>query len=167
MIVLQLVDIGNFMTKLLRSELFDSFGFVEGTLQNQITYTFDGRLIRDFYSADELEAEGLSGLTYLPFSMLRPALFDLIKGKRTPGYFKFTFFLSLDDFLASGQISVSRSKNTVNGFLLNLKFQNNNLTASTGVSYRTFAPDKSLEFEWDQYIRLFFKKYAVTFTEIL
>lgn len=167
MIALQLIDVGNFMTKLLRSELFDSFDFVEGTLQNQITYTFDGRIVSDFYSADELEAEGFSGHTCLPFSSLRPVLFDLIKGTRAPGYFKFTLFLSLSDFLRSDGISSAGQTDAVNGFHLTLKFQNGKLTASTGISYRTFSPDKSLEFEWDRYICSFFKQYAVAFTEIL
>ncbi|MCI8328002.1 MAG: hypothetical protein HFI37_09575 [Lachnospiraceae bacterium] len=165
MITLQIMDIGTFMTKLLCSELFDSFQFLEGTLQNRITYTFDGHLVKDFYSQDELETEGLAGLPYLPFSMLRPTLFDLIKGKRTPGYFKFTFFLSPNDFLQLFS-TVSDSFDKIHGFLLNLKFQNKELTATTGVSYQDFSLDKSPEFEWDNEIRQFFKNYAIAFTEI-
>ena len=34
----------------------------------------------------------------------------------------------------------------ISGFLLNLRFMHGELTASTGVSYRTFSTDKSLEF---------------------
>lgn len=165
MISIQIPDIGNFMTKFLCSELFDSFQFMEGTLQNKITYTFDGHIVPDFYSPDELEAEDLTGYTYLPFSMLRPTLFDLIKGKRTPGYFKFTLFAQPSDFpdLTS---AAPGSSDTIRGLLLTLKFQNGELTATTGVSYQIFSLDKSLEFEWDNYIRRFFKKYAIAFTEI-
>ena len=65
MIALQIIDVGNFMTKLLCSELFDSFQFMEGTLQNRITYNFDGHLVADFYSPDELEAEGPVSYTHL------------------------------------------------------------------------------------------------------
>lgn len=165
MIALQIIDVGNFMTKLLCSELFDSFQFMEGTLQNRITYNFDGHLITDFYSADELEAEGLNNLSYLPFSLFRPTLFDLIKGKRTPGYFKFTFLMQPSTLLS--QISEnSVSLDTIRGFLLNLKFQNGELTITTGVSYQTFSLDKSLEFEWDTYVQGFLKKYQIVFSEI-
>lgn len=164
MIALQLIDIGNFMTKLLRSELFDSFQFMEGTLQNRITYTFDGHIVPDYYSAEELELEGLEGMTYLPFSMLRPTLFDLIKGKRTPGYFKFTFLKRPCDVtdLLPGSV---QAEGNICGFLLNLKFQNGELLATTGVSYQTFSLDKSLEFEWDSHIRNFFHEYGIAFTE--
>lgn len=153
------------MTKFLCSELFDSFQFMEGTLQNRITYTFDGHILPDFYSADELEAEGLTGFTYLPFSMLRPTLFDLIKGKRTPGYFKFTLFAPPSDFPELAAVS-GDSLASIRGLLLNLKFQNGELTATTGVSYQIFSLDKSLEYEWDNHIRSFFREYAIAFEEI-
>ena len=98
MIAVQIADIGSFMTKFLRSEIFDPFEFMEGTLQTRITYDFDGHILSDSYSEDELREEGLFGHTYLPFSMQRPVLFDLIKGKKTPVFFKFTLFLSPLDF---------------------------------------------------------------------
>lgn len=88
MIAVQIADIGSFMTKFLRSEIFDSFQFMEGTLQTRITYNFDGHILTDSYSEDELRAEGLFGHTYLPFSMQRPVLFDLIKGEKNSCFFQ-------------------------------------------------------------------------------
>jgi len=41
MIAVQIADIGSFMTKFLRSEIFDPFEFMEGTLQTRITYVVD------------------------------------------------------------------------------------------------------------------------------
>ena len=69
MIAVQIADIGSFMTKFLRSEIFDPFEFMEGTLQTRITYDFDGHILSDSYSEDELREEGLFGHTYLPFSL--------------------------------------------------------------------------------------------------
>lgn len=166
MIAVQIADIGSFMTKLLRSEVFDSFEFMEGTLQTRITYNFDGRILTDSYSEDELIEEGLFGHTYLPFSMQRPVLFDLIKGKKTPCFFKFTLFLPPADFFAKTQLPPD-SLDSISGFLLNLRFMHGELTASTGVSYRTFSMDKSIEFEWDSYIRHFFKEHALYFLKDL
>ena len=59
------------------------------------------------------------------------------------------------------------SSDAVSGFLLNLRFTHGELTASTGVSYRTFSTDKSMEFEWDSYIRQFFKEHSLYFSEDL
>ena len=113
-----------------------------------------------------MREEGLFGHTYLPFSMQRPVLFDLIKGKKTPVFFKFTLFLSPLDFYERTQLPPDPS-DAISGFLLNLRFMHGELTASTGVSYRTFSTDKSLEFEWDSYIRQFFKEHSLYFSEDL
>ena len=166
MIAVQIADIGSFMTKFLRSEIFDPFEFMEGTLQTRITYDFDGHILSDSYSEDELREEGLFGHTYLPFSMQRPVLFDLIKGKKTPVFFKFTLFLPPSDFYERTQLPPD-SSDADSGFLLNLRFTHGELTASTGVSYRTFSTDKSMEFEWDSYIRQFFKEHSLYFSEDL
>ena len=166
MIAVQIADIGSFMTKFLRSEIFDPFEFMEGTLQTRITYDFDGHILSDSYSEDELREEGLFGHTYLPFSMQRPVLFDLIKGKKTPVFIKFTLFLSPMHIYERTQLQPHPS-HPISGFILNLRFMHGELTASTGVSYRTFSTDKSLEFEWDSYIRQFFKEHSLYFSEDL
>jgi len=166
MIAIQIIDIGNFMTKLLRSEIFDSFLFLEGRIQNNITYTFDGHLNSDFYSEEELTDEGLQNLTYLPFAKLRPILFDLIKGKRTPGYFKFVLQLSpskTEEILNS--LGNRFLASDIHGLIFYLTFQNKTLTCTTGVSYRNFSMDKSLENEWDSFICSFLKSHYIHFSE--
>ena len=99
MIAVQIADIGSFMTKFLRSEIFDPFEFMEGTLQTRITYDFDSHILNDSYSEDELREEGLFGHTYLPFSMQRPVLFDLSKGKKLLSFLNLLCFYPLRIFM--------------------------------------------------------------------
>ena len=117
------------------------------------------------YSEDELREEGLFGHTYLPFSMQRPVLFDLIKGKKTPVFFKFTLFLSPLNFYERTQLPPDPS-DAISGFLLNLRFMHGELTASTGVSYRTFSTDKSLEHEWDRLVEIFLKNHNIVIEKL-
>jgi hypothetical protein len=49
----------------------------------------------------------------------------------------------------------------VTGMFLNLKFQNGNLMLTTGVSYRIFSTDKSLEHEWDRLVEIFLKNHNI------
>lgn len=158
MVVLKILDVGDFMKKLLCSELFDSFLFMEGVLQNRMTYTFDGHLIPGYFSDEELEQEGLAGLSYLPFSMVRPKLFELIRGKRTPGYFKFSFFISPE------QAKFAQFPSEMaHGYLLHLRFQEQSLVATTGVSYQTFTVDKSPDHAWDEAVSQFFHAHGIPF----
>ena len=121
----------------------------------------------DFYSSEELEEQGLSGLAFLPYGRVRQHCFDLIKGKRTPSYFKFVFLLSPDNLsrtLASMQTPFTPQD--VTGMFLNLKFQNGNLMLTTGVSYRIFSTDKSLEHEWDRLVEIFLKNHNIVIEKL-
>ncbi len=167
MLAIQLIDVGNFMTKLLRSEIFDSFLFVEGEIRTNITYTFDGHINSSFYSNEELETEGLFDFTYLPFSKLRSTLFELIKGKRTPTFFKFVFALppaKAKELFSSCDSSLPPED--MHDLIFRLTFQNNMLTCTTGVSYHSFSLDKTLEYEWDTFLCDFLKHYEIPYREL-
>ena len=94
MIALKLAEVRVFMNKLLCTETFDNFLLQEATIQGSISYHIEGTLHRDFYSEDELEQEHLGGLSFIPYGKVRTQCFDLIKGKRTPSFFKFVLLLS-------------------------------------------------------------------------
>ncbi len=167
MIAMQLIDVGSFMTKLLRSEIFDSFLFMEGEIQTNISYSFDGHINKDFYSTEELEDAQFSDLEYLPFSNLRTTLFELIKGKRTPTYFKFIFCLppeATDSLLQP--LGASSHSGNIKSLIFRLTFQNRQLTCTTGVSYRNFCTDKTPEHEWDSFLCNFLKQYEIPYTVI-
>ena len=97
MLALNIPELKNFMNQLLCSDTFDHFLLKEATIQKDAVWNFDGTVTPDFYSSEELEEQGLSGLAFLPYGRVRQHCFDLIKGKRTPSYFKFVFLLSPDN----------------------------------------------------------------------
>ncbi len=167
MIALQLTDIKDFMNKLLRSDTFDHFLLQEAVIRSTAAYTIDGRISNAGYSSAELEELGLSGHPALPFSMLRGNCFDLIKGKKTPVFFQFVFLLSPDNLART--LAATHSSYTVNdisGICLNLKYQNNLLTLTTGISYRIFSTDKELESEWDKMLPKFLAKNGIAFEPV-
>ncbi|MGN0352559.1 MAG: DUF5721 family protein [Roseburia sp.] len=167
MIALNILDIKDFMNKLLRTEVFDHFLLQEASISGHISYLIDGHLNMNFYAKEELEELELNGLTFTPFSMVRNHCYDLIKGKRTPTSFKFVFLLSpknLERTLA--QTTSGLTPSDITAVYLNLKYQNQQLVATTGVSYSTFVLDKSFEFEWDTLIKKFLRNNAISFEEL-
>ena len=72
MIAIQLLQVKDFMNKLLRTDLFDHFLLSEATIRGKGSYEIDGHLVPDFYSPEELDELELTGLSCLPFGMLRP-----------------------------------------------------------------------------------------------
>lgn len=164
MISLRIADIKSFMNQLLISNTFDHFLLSEAVIKTNVSYTIDGHLNKDFYTTDELEMEQLDSLSVAPFSMLRPFCFDLIKGKKTPLSFHFTFQLSpanLENTVKS--VSSSLSSSDISAMFLHVRYQNNVLTCSTGISYHTFSLDRTLEQEYDRMMQRFFQKHAIAF----
>ena len=164
---LELTDIKSFMNQFLKSDVFDHFLLQEAVITSAVSFVTDGRINKGFYSEEELSALGLSGCTFLPFGMLRGNFFDLIKGKKTPSYFKFILLLSPENLRRTlDSISSSFSENDITGVFINIRYQNQMLTLTTGISYRIFSPDKSLDNEWDRLVRQFLKQHEIPFVEL-
>lgn len=167
MIALNLLEIKDFMNKLLCTETFDNFLLREAMICGSCTWEMDGSINPDFYSSDELAEHGLEGLSYMPFGQVRPQCFSLIKGKRTPSYFRFVFLLSPSNLTRTlEQTHSSFLPDDITGMFLNLKFQHGKLSLTTGISYRIFSVDKSLEQEWDSLVKRFLKNHEITFEEL-
>lgn len=167
MIALELTDIKDFMNKLLRSEIFDHFLLQEATITGGATYTLNGQITKGFYSEEEIEELHLTGCRFLPFSMLRGNCFDLIKGKKTPSAFRFVFLLSPENMLKTiTSVGSSYKPADVTGMYINLKFQNQLLSLTTGIAYNIFSTDKTLENEWDKLVVKFLKQHEIAFEEI-
>ena len=167
MIVLQLTDIKNFMNTLLRSETFDHFLLQEAVITSAASYTINGQITKEFYSQEEIEELHLEGCRFLPFSMLKTNCFDLIKGKKTPSAFRFVFLLSPTNMSKTIQsVGSSYTPSDVTGMYINLKYQNQLLTLTTGIAYNIFSTDKTLESEWDKLVIKFLKQHEIAFEEI-
>lgn len=167
MLALKLTDTKDFMNKLLKSPLFDHFLLQSAEIASGASYTIDGQINHEFYTESEREELGLSDCRFLPFSMLRGSCFDLIKGKKAPSSFKFVFLLSPENLRRTlERISGSFTENDVTGMFLNIRFQNELLRMTTGVSYRIFSADKSLEHEWDHMVKQFLSMHEITFEEL-
>ena len=167
MIALQIADTKDFTSKLFLQEVFDAFWVVEGTLRTHSTFVLDGHLNSDFYSSEELEELHLKDQPFVPWRILRPSCFDLIKGKRIPLSFKFCFRLSdanTEKLLM--QSGVPFSPADVAGLFLNIRFQESQILLTTGTSLRLFTVDKSLDQAWDVMIQKFLKQKEIGFTSL-
>lgn len=94
MIALQIVDLKDFMSKLLISSTFDSFWLCEASVTTFATFTIDGTLHTDFYDTQEAQLLQTQKQTYSLWRDIKPFCFSMMKGKKTPLHFKIVFRLS-------------------------------------------------------------------------
>lgn len=165
---LSILNVKEFMNILLRGDAFDSFLLSEGSITTYMAFHLDGRCRSDFFSPEDEPYAQVSQEKYIPFSLARPVCFDLIKGKRTPSSFHFVFQLSSENQAKTlASIGSNFLPEDISGMYLNLKYQNQRLTCTTGVSCRVFSLDKSLEQAWDELVKRFLKAHCVPFEELL
>ncbi len=165
MTALQIQDIKNFMGKLLLSATFDNFLLVEGTITTYNTFHINGRLHKDFFTEEELSQKGMTARDFSLWKEVKPFCLELIKGKKTPRSFQFTFQLSKENtekLLASSGI-VSFSPENISGLLLNIRYENNCLSCITATNLNLFTLDKTLEHAWDDMIKRFLKQQEISF----
>ncbi len=173
MVALKIEQVGDFMNKFLLRSTFDGFDFVRGDVTGFAVFTIDGRLQKDFYSSDEQEEIG--DRVYVPWTEMKPRVCALIRGKNTPLSMHFVMRLSdrhtqallqqenlqqLEDVVrpqpGAGpqallqQENLQQLQDKLEGLYLNIRFARGELECVTGVSFRTFVADRSLEFLWDR-----------------
>lgn len=163
MIALSIIDVKDFMNKLLIGEVFDRFFLVEASVTTFNTFTIDGRLQQDFFDTDTVAMHKSNSIEYSLWRDVKPYCFSVIRGRRTPLNFRIVLQLShkqtqqiLNPSFPDGSVPDCR-------FCLNLQYRNNSLLCTTGVSYTSFCLDKRPEHLWDEIIRKFLSGQHIAF----
>ena len=159
MIALALTDVKECMGKLLLSETFDPFYFIEGEIVTFSTFTIDGYLKKDFF-----DEENAPEREYALWKDMREFCFSIIKGKRTPLSFKFVLGLSdsnIEKLLLQQELDFKPQD--VRGLYINLKYDGQNLQCVTGTAMNLFTMDKSLEQAWDKMVQKFFTQKEIKY----
>jgi len=164
MIALKIEKIKLFMAKLLTNTLFDEFILKEMEIQTFTSFYISGQFNENFFSNEELEERG--GSKYVLWKEIRPVAFSIIKGNKTPLSMKIVFQLPED---MSGKLVESlggkiRLKD-VGGMFINIRFEKNELHVITGTAIKTFTLDKTLEQEWDAWVKKFISSQGISYIE--
>lgn len=167
MIALKIINVKQFMGRLLGADDFDGFLLEEASISTYNTFQIDGHQNRAFYTSEEWEDRELRPYAFTQWKVIRPVCFDLIKGRRTPAAFHFVLHL-IPEYTASilkrGDTGVTLDQ--VRGFVLNIRYDGQTLTLITGTSYHTFLMDKTPDVLWDQAVRQFLSKREISFEEL-
>ena len=94
MIALRILDLKDFMSRLLIGSTFDNFWLCEADITTFVTFTIDGSLRTDFYDTQETETLLAQKQNYALWRDIKPFCFSMMKGKKTPLHFKIVFRLS-------------------------------------------------------------------------
>lgn len=150
MTALQITSMKNFMSQLLASDTFDCFLLEEAVISTANTYTIDGRINRDFFSGEEQDA-GAPPYDFRPWGEIKGLCYDLIKGRRTPLFFRFVLHLKPEkaaSLLEKENCSVDPSQ--IKALVLTIRYDGSKALLTTGTSFHSFVLSKEPDAIWDK-----------------
>ena len=162
MIGLSIQDIKNFMAGMLTGNMFDKFYLCDGEIQTFTEFHLGGYLNRPYFDSEEWE--NLEGRKLCLWSEMKPFVFQLIRGHKLPVRFKFVFQLSRGNtvwLLEKHRLPVREED--IGGLFMNITYEHQKLVCTSGVSYKTFIMDKTLEQCWDETVCQYFKQNHIAY----
>ena len=163
MTALQITSMKQFMNRLLASESFDIFLLEEAVIGTASTFTIDGHVNKDFYR--ETSTEDPAELPeFRTWSEMRSLCFDLIKGRRTPLFFRFTLQLMPEKAATLlRQENCDVEPNQVKALALNIRYDGSKAVLTTATALHTFLPSKEPDTIWDRAMTKFLDREGISY----
>lgn len=165
MTALQITSMKNFMSQLLASDTFDCFLLEEAVISTANTYTIDGRINRAFFSGEEQDA-GTLPYDFRPWSEIKGLCYDLIKGRRTPLFFRFVLHLKPEKaaaLLEKENCSVDPSQ--IKALVLTIRYDGSKALLTTGTSFHSFVLSKEPDAIWDKALAKYLSRKGIGYDE--
>ena len=155
MIAFKIVDVKDFMNKLLIGEVFDNFLLVSFEITNYAKITIDGVKNEVWYE------EEVSG-RYVTWKEVRDKISSLLKGDRVPIGIKGVFRLSDENTdKTAAKLGIKDAAEKDYGLFFTLKFEKGEINIVTGVSVTDFLMSKQIGNLWDEDLLKFLKYYQI------
>ena len=145
----QIEEVKPFMAQLLLQETFDKFCVSVAEIRTIAPITIKGTMSHDWLSPED--AEKYKELEYIPWKLLRPVVFELIKGKQTPDFLKIQFVYYSENGDCGG---------------LRVQFEAGTLTCLSTYTPAEFSLDRNAETFWDENCQAFLKKHEIVSTQL-
>ncbi len=162
----QITELKSFMGKLLGTDCFDSFLLAGAQVVTAVEYTIDGRIHPEFYTKEELQDPHVCPCEFVSWAQMRPILFQMIRGKRSPSRFKLMLHLNPEYVPAVMKgADPSLLPEQVKALVLTVRYEDGRAFLVTGTAFHSFVLDKTLDACWDKTIRRFLTSRQIAYTE--
>ncbi|MBO4872593.1 MAG: hypothetical protein J5496_04170 [Lachnospiraceae bacterium] len=142
MLGLSVIRLKDFTRHLFVSDSFDDFYLSEARFATSFTASFDGKILSENAPSP-----------YISWGRLRPLAYQLIKGKELPKSFSLVLVYP-EEKTAALLAAAGREADPENlpSLFLNLRYRQEQLMLTTGISEQSFFPDFELPKLWDRQV---------------
>ncbi|MDD6788572.1 MAG: DUF5721 family protein [Lachnospira sp.] len=171
MISLEVKNIRIFMSCLLMKRTFDRFYLAEASVSAFCNFEISGRTNAAWFSPSSASgtprpADSPALAPYVTWEKIRPHVFQVIRGGRTPIKMKIILACTpaqIASILKSSPESASVSPDQVSGMFLNIVYDKSGLMLTTGTAMKTFSMDRSAEKAFDRSMASFLTQTGIDY----
>ena len=167
MISLQIISMKNFIYHLLVLDTFDCFLLEESTIATANTYHVNGAINKEFYKSVNEDLLEQIPYEYSSWKEKKEFIYQLLKGKNTPIFFKIVLQLKPEIMNALLQNEDCKlTSEQIKALILTIKYDGTLAILTNGIAYHTFIMSKEPEIIWDKYLSKYLSQKGVTFDEL-
>ncbi|SFR77103.1 DUF5721 family protein [Anaeromicropila populeti] len=164
MLLIKIIDVKSFMTKLLVQSVFDNFLLSEAEIMTCNLFQINGKVNEEWFNADEKEIIGTE--EYMRWGELKSIIYEMIKGNKRPAFFKLVLMLNTENKKKLIHRVSGQSENEVSQFFLNMKYEKDEILITTGVGYTIFTMNRIWQNQWDSDLKKYLKYYEIAYEEL-
>mgnify|MGYP004655040757 CR=1 FL=1 len=142
-----------YLKELFEKEKYDSFYLYEARVKTKLDYYVNGRLNREYFDTEE-QADLPE---YVEWKDIKQIVYSYIKGKRLPIGFKIILMFNRENIsrlLEMNNLPVKTED--VSALFMNVVYEHEALSVTTGTSLKIFTMDKTLEHVWDDTVKKYY-----------
>lgn len=142
-----------YLKELFEKEKYDSFYLYEVRVKTKLDYYVNGRLNREYFDTEE-QADLPE---YVEWKDIKQIVYSYIKGKRLPIGFKIILMFNRENIsrlLEMNNLPVKTED--VRALFMNVVYEHEALSVTTGTSLKIFTMDKTLEHVWDDTVKKYY-----------
>ena len=142
-----------YLKELFEKEKYDSFYLYEVRVKTKLDYYVNGRLNREYFDTEE-QADLPE---YVEWKDIKQIVYSYIKGKRLPIGFKIILMFNRENIsrlLEMNNLPVKTED--VSALFMNVVYEHESLSVTTGTSLKIFTMDKTLEHVWDDTVKKYY-----------
>lgn len=167
MIVIEIIDIKNFMAHLLLQETFDNFLLFEARAVTSSELLLNGKRHQNWYDSDQWEqmmhTHGQYDCRYMTWGEMRSIVFRFIKGKKSPDRLYIDLTASEKQRMQIIGEKGIRQTEVAPDLRMQIRYEEGRLLLVPTASYPAFTFDKAAERKWEEALQLFLNHKKIVF----
>lgn len=151
----EIEDAGRFMSELLTKEKYDSFYLFELRLKTKLDYYINGSINKEFFEGEA--AENMPSGEYECWANIKTMVYELIKGDKLPLGFKIILMFNRENITRLVEMNnLPINESDISALFLNVSYEKETLTVTTGTSIKIFTLDKTVDNVWDETVEKYY-----------